>query len=159
MKVHQIQFELWLPRPLDEVFPFFADAANLEVLTPPLLKFQIITPLPIDMRVGTLIDYQLRVHGFPLKWRSEITAWEPQRRFVDEQRRGPYKLWHHEHTFEAKNGGTLTRDIVRYAVPFDFIVHPMIVRPDLARVFGFRHRKMKELFELKANTGAGQKDQ
>lgn len=146
MKIHQFHRELWLPRPLNEVFPFFADASNLEVLTPPWLKFKINTPLPIEMKVGATIDYQLRVHGLPLWWQSEITAWEPQRRFVDEQRRGPYRLWHHEHTFEERDGGTLTKDIVRYAVPFDFISHRIFVKPDLERIFSYRHRKMSELF-------------
>ena len=149
MKIHQLERKLWLPRPIDEVFQFFADAANLELLTPPWLNFRIDTPLPIAMRVGTRIDYRLRVHGFALRWQSEITAWEPQHRFVDEQRRGPYRLWHHEHLFEDLNGGTMTRDTVRYAVPFDLIAHRFFVRPDLKQIFDFRHRKMSEVFGVR----------
>src|SRR3954470_20885613 len=137
MKIHELQHELWLPRPITEVFPFFADAANLEVLTPAWLKFQIITPLPVTMRPGASIDYRIRVHGLPLRWRSEITTWDPPHRFVDEQRRGPYRLWHHEHTFESRDGGTLCRDHVRYAVFFDFIVHPFFVGPDIEKIFKF----------------------
>ena len=146
MRIHELHHELWLPRPPDEVFPFFADAGNLELLTPPLLNFRILTPRPIEMRLGTLIDYRLRIRGIPVRWRSEITAWEPQRRFVDEQRRGPYRLWNHEHTFEARDGGTLCTDRVRYAVAFDFFVHRILVRPDIERIFAFRQRKLRERF-------------
>jgi len=151
MKIRDLTCELWLPRPPEEIFPFFADAANLEILTPPWLNFQILTRLPIEMRVGTLIDYRLRVHGLPLHWQSEITAWEPQRRFVDEERRGPYRLWRHEHTFEARDGGTLCRDHVRYAVAFDFLVHRPLVRPDIERIFAYRQEKLRQMFapELK----------
>jgi ligand-binding SRPBCC domain-containing protein len=152
MKIRDLTRELWLPRPPEEIFPFFADAANLEILTPPWLNFQILTRLPIEMRVGTLIDYRLRVHGLPLRWQSEITVWEPQRRFVDEQRRGPYRLWRHEHTFEARDGGTLCRDHVRYAVAFDFLVHWPFVRPDIERIFAYRQEKLRHMFapELKS---------
>ncbi|MDP9292228.1 MAG: SRPBCC family protein [Verrucomicrobiota bacterium] len=146
MRIRELRCELWLPRPLDEVFAFFADAGNLEILTPPWMNFHILTPRPIEMHVGALIDYRLRVRGIPLRWRSEITDWEPPHRFVDEQRRGPYRLWHHEHTFEPREGGTLCRDAVDYAVPFDFVAHRFLVRPDIQRIFEFRQRKMREFF-------------
>jgi ligand-binding SRPBCC domain-containing protein len=120
MKIHEYRSELLLQSPLDVVFPFFSDAVNLEALTPPWMHFQILTPRPIAMRVGALIDYRLRVRGFPIRWRSEITVWQPSLLFVDEQRRGPYRLWKHEHRFEEFNGGTRALDIVHYAVPFDF---------------------------------------
>ncbi|MEO7318623.1 MAG: SRPBCC family protein [Chthoniobacteraceae bacterium] len=149
MRIHELRYELWLPRPLDEVFAFFADAANLKALTPLWMHFHILTPRPIEMRTGTLIDYRLRVRGLPLRWRSEITAWEPPHRFVDEQRRGPYRLWHHEHTFEPRDGGTLCRDAVRYAVPFDFLAPRFLVRPDIESIFDFRQRKLGELFSPK----------
>src|SRR3954468_23005074 len=99
-----------LPRPVTEVFMFFAEPGNLETLTPPWLRFHILTPQPILMRAGARIDYRLRVHGLPVRWQSEITAWEPPVRFVDEQRRGPYRVWVHEHTFEEGDGGTEVRD-------------------------------------------------
>ena len=150
MRIRELHRELWLPRPPEEVFPFFADAGNLERLTPPLLNFQILTPRPIEMRAGTLIDYRLRIRGIPVRWRSEITVWEPQRRFVDEQRRGPYRLWHHEHTFEPRDGGTLCCDTVRYAVVFDFLVHRVLVRPDIERIFAFRQEKLREVFGVAA---------
>src|SRR5688500_5927578 len=92
-----LRAECIVPRSIDEVFAFFADAMNLERITPPSVRFRVVTPLPITMRKGALIDYKLRVRGLPIRWQSEITAWEPQRRFIDEQRRGPYKFWRHEH--------------------------------------------------------------
>src|SRR5579871_2259342 len=107
MTIHTFTTELWLPRDRPAVFSFFADAHNLETLTPPWLNFEVLTPRPIEMRAGAKIDYQLRVHGIPLRWQSEITAWQPPSQFVDAQRRGPYRQWIHTHTFEEKNGGTL----------------------------------------------------
>jgi ligand-binding SRPBCC domain-containing protein len=136
----------WVPRPLDEVFAFFADAGNLDILTPPWLRFQILTPRPIAMRAGALIDYRLRLHGLPLRWRSEITAWEPPHRFVDEQRRGPYRTWIHEHRFEPRDGGTLVRDRVRYSITGGALVERLLVRADLVRIFGYRQAKLRELF-------------
>ena len=132
--------------PPDGLFPFFADAANLNALTPPLLNFHIVTPPPIVMREGTLIDYRLRVRGVPLRWRTRINVWQPPHRFVDEQIRGPYRLWLHEHTFEPRDGGTLARDHVRYAVALDFLVHRSLVRPDLEKIFAFRAQKLRKRF-------------
>jgi ligand-binding SRPBCC domain-containing protein len=146
MKIRHFESELWLPRPRAEVFAFFADAANLDAITPAWVKFQTITPGPIDMRAGTLIDHRLRIRGFPIRWRSKITAWEPPARFVDEQIRGPYRLWIHEHLFEDRDGGTLVVDRVRYAVPFDFIVHELLVRRDVARIFAWRTECLKRRF-------------
>lgn len=146
MKVHEFQSELWLPLPPDELFSFFADAANLEAITPPWLHFQILTPTPIAMRQEALIDYRLRVHGIPMRWRTRINAWEPPHRFVDEQIRGPYRWWTHEHSFEARDGGTLARDRVCYAVPFDFITHRWLVRPDVERIFLYRKEALNQRF-------------
>jgi ligand-binding SRPBCC domain-containing protein len=146
MKIRHFESELWLPRPREEVFAFFADAANLDAITPPWVKFQTITPGPIEMRAGTLIDHRLRIRGFPIRWRSKITAWEPPARFVDEQIRGPYRLWIHEHLFEDRDGGTLVVDRVRYAVPFDLIVHELLVRRDVARIFAWRTECLKRRF-------------
>ena len=146
MKVHELKRELWLPRPVAEIFPFFAEAANLEALTPPWLNFRILSPRPIPIRLGTLIDYRIVVHGIPFRWQSEITAWEPPHRVVDEQRRGPYRLWRHEHSFSERDGGTSIGDTVQYAVLFDPIVNRWLVRPDIDGIFDFRTKKMRELF-------------
>lgn len=146
MRVREFQSELWLPVPPEELFPFFADATNLNAITPPWLHFQIVTPPPILMREGTLIDYRLRVHGLPVRWRTRIRTWQPPRRFVDEQIRGPYRLWIHEHTFEPRDGGTLARDHVRYAVPFDCIVHRLFVRRDIETIFQFRADALRKRF-------------
>lgn len=137
---------LWLPRRREEVFPFFADAFNLETLTPPWLKFEVLTPRPIEMRVGLRIDYRLRLRGLPLRWQSEITAWEPPCRFVDEQRRGPYRAWIHEHTFAERDGGTLAQDVVRYGVIGGRLVNTLFVRRDVERIFRFRQEKLREVF-------------
>ena len=134
MRTFELTSEVLLPRRLAEVFPFFADAGNLERLTPPWLRFRVLTPERIEMRPGAIIDYRLRLRGVPIRWRSEITAWEPPFRFVDEQRRGPYRLWIHEHRFEERAGQTLASDHVRYAVPGGRLVHRILVRPDLERV-------------------------
>jgi hypothetical protein len=150
MRVHDLRRELWLPAPLEEVFEFFSDPGNLAKITPPRMHFRMTTPTPIQMCAGLFLDYQLKVFGVPIKWRSEITEWEPPFRFVDEQREGPYQLWHHEHEFLAKNGGTLALDHVRYAVPFDFIAHRLLVLPDLNRIFDFRRQKLQERFPSRA---------
>ncbi len=132
-------------RPLAEVFPFFADPANLEALTPPWLNFRILTPLPVVMRPGVLIDYRISLRGLPLTWRSEITAWEPPHRFVDEQRRGPYRLWVHEHLFREQSGGTEIVDRVRYAILGGRLIGRLFVDRDLSRIFDHRQRRIAEL--------------
>ena len=146
MRVREFRAELWLPLPPEEVFPFFSDAGNLDAITPPWLHFRVVTPLPVAMRVGTLIDYRLRLHGLPLRWRTTIKEWQPPRRFVDEQLRGPYRQWIHEHRFEPRDGGTLARDVVRYAVPLDFVAYPLFVRRDIERIFAFRKESLRARF-------------
>lgn len=150
VKLHEFNAETWLPQPPEVVFPFFGEAANLDAITPPWLDFKITTPPPIVMRAGTLIDYRLRLRGVPLRWRTRISVWEPPFRFVDEQLHGPYRLWIHEHTFTAERGGTLARDHIRYAVPFDWLVHRWLVRPDLERIFAHRLTVMARHFRLPA---------
>jgi ligand-binding SRPBCC domain-containing protein len=152
MTLHEFQSELWLPLPPEKLFPFFTEAANLDALTPPWLHFHIVTRPPIEMKAGALIDYRLRVHGLPLRWRTRINVWQPHHRFVDEQLRGPYRQWIHEHTFEARDGGTLARDVVRYAVPFDFLAHRLLVRPDIERIFYFRSEALRRLFPTAQST-------
>ena len=146
-----LQAELWLPRLRDEVFAFFADARNLETLTPPWLKFEVLTPAPIAMRPGTLIDYRIRVHGFPIRWRTEITAWDPPHRFADVQLHGPYSLWQHTHTFEEHDGSTVCLDHVRYRPRAGALVHWLFVRRDVERIFQYRQQRLKAMFGSKAN--------
>lgn len=146
MKRHRFQADIFLPRSLEEVFSFFSDARNLETLTPPWLHFEILTPTPVEMGAGTMIDYRLRLHGLPLRWRSEVTLWEPPQRFVDEQRRGPYRLWIHEHTFAPGDGGTWVRDRIDYAIWGGAFVQRLLVAPDLERIFDYRHKRLLELF-------------
>jgi ligand-binding SRPBCC domain-containing protein len=141
-RYHVLRREQRLPAPPEEVFPFFADAHNLEAITPPWLGFHVITPRPIDMRPGALIEYRLRLHGLPLAWLTRIEEWIPGERFVDAQLAGPYALWHHTHEFAAVDGdtGTLMRDTVRWALPWFPLgeVAVPLVRRDLERIFDFR---------------------
>ncbi len=154
MRLREFQCELWLPLPPEALFPFFADAGNLDAITPPWLHFHIITSRPVEMRAGTLIDYQLRVRGLPLRWRTLIREWQPPHRFVDEQIRGPYRQWIHEHTFEPRDGGTLARDHVRYAAPFDWLVHRWLVRPGIEEIFQFRAEVLRRRFATEQPTAA-----
>ena len=150
MRTRTFVSEQWLPLPRERVFAFFADAGNLDIITPPRLNFQVLTPQPLVLGPGTLIDYRLRIRGVPIRWQSEITVWEPPRRFVDEQRRGPYRRWVHEHIFEERDGGTLIRDEVAYAVPGWFLeplVNRWLVAPDLRKIFAHRRAKIDEVFE------------
>ncbi len=103
--------------------------------------------MPIGMQVGALIDYRLRIHGWPVFWRTRISKWNPPHYFVDEQLRGPYRLWVHEHHFIPEMGGTRVRDSVQYSVPFDLIIHPLLVRPDLERIFAYRSAVLLERFK------------
>jgi hypothetical protein len=146
MNEFAFQSETCVPRPRSEVFPFFAEARNLQILTPPWLKFEVLTPAPILMRPGTLIDYRITVHGFPIRWRTEIAEWDPPHRFVDVQLSGPYKLWHHTHTFEERDGGTLCLDQVRYRPRGGVFVNWLFVRRDVERIFRHRQQRLKELF-------------
>jgi ligand-binding SRPBCC domain-containing protein len=146
MRTFTIDDELWLPRPLDEVFAFFADAANLQQITPSWLRFEILTPRPIVMAPGALIDYRIRIHGIPLRWRTEITEWHPPHRFTDVQLRGPYTLWHHTHSFEARDGGTVCRDHVRYRPRGGALANALFVGRDVRRIFNYRRQRLREMF-------------
>jgi ligand-binding SRPBCC domain-containing protein len=155
MRTYQLKTELWLPEPRDRVFPFFSDPKNLERLTPPWLRFKILTPEPIQISSGALLDYRLRLHGWPIHWQSEITDWEPPVRFVDRQTQGPYRLWVHEHRFGEKNGGTVVGDAVTYAVTGGFLVYKFLVAPDLEKIFHYRHEVLRNLFNAGPHAPAG----
>ena len=146
MKEFTLHTEIFLPRPRAEVFLFFSDVQNLEAITPTWLNFEVLTPKPVVIRLGALIDYRIRVHGFPLCWRTEIIVWEPPHRFVDVQLNGPYKLWHHQHTFEERPGGTLCRDDVRYCPPGGALMNWLFVRRDVERIFQQRQQRLREIF-------------
>lgn len=144
MRLHT---ETWLPVPRDQVFAFFSEAENLQALTPAWLGFTILTPRPIPMRRGTLIDYKITLRGIPMKWRTEITAWEPPHLFVDAQLRGPYKRWIHTHRFTEKDGGTLVEDTVDFDMLFGSLMMWYVAR-DLRKIFGYRHEALRRLFNL-----------
>ncbi len=154
MRTSRFETTFWLPRPREEVFPFFADARNLERITPPWLHFRIVSPLPMVMAAGTVIDYRLRLHGVPLAWRSRIALWEPPHRFVDEQLSGPYRRWIHEHVFLEEAGGTRCLDRVEYAAPGGRLVDRLLVRKDLERIFAFRAAVLEELFPKGAGSAS-----
>jgi ligand-binding SRPBCC domain-containing protein len=149
LRFHTLRRQQWIPRPVGEVFAFFADAGNLEAITPPWLGFRILAMDSGSISEGTEIRYRLRWHGVPIHWRTEIRRWHPPCRFVDVQRSGPYRLWHHTHRFEAQEGGTKMIDVVRYALPFGVLgrfVHALKVRGDVRRIFDYRRRRIHELF-------------
>ncbi len=163
MNLHVLEREQWLPATLERVFAFFADAANLEAITPPWLGFRIRSPLPVEMRPNARIDYTIRLGPVPMRWRTRIAVWEPgaepggepAARFVDVQERGPYARWEHTHEFSALGGGVLMRDVVRYSLPFGPLgtaTHAVLVRGLLARVFDFRFARVREFF---ARAGGG----
>jgi uncharacterized protein (TIGR01777 family) len=139
----------WIPAPLSKVFDFFSSAHNLERITPPWLNFQVLTPADQKIQAGSLIDYRLRIHGIPVKWRTLIESWEPGKSFVDTQLRGPYRKWHHTHHFEEVQGGVLIEDRVLYRVPFFFVgeaVGGAWVRRDVEQIFHYRKKIIREIF-------------
>lgn len=148
MAEHTLTRSITISRPLREVFDFFADAGNLERITPPELNFHIITPQPIEIEKGTLIDYRLSLRGLPMKWRTEISVWNPPFEFVDQQLNGPYKQWIHRHKFtELEDGRTLIEDEVRYCLPLEPIgdvVH-FIIRRELNYIFDHRQKAVAKL--------------
>jgi len=150
VKTYELRTRIRLPRPRLEVFAFFGDAGNLQAFTPPWLHFRILTPRPLAMHPGAFLEYCIRVHGIPVRWRTEITALEPPLHFVDEQRRGPYRLWVHEHTFqEIEHEGTPMTEVtdrVRYQVPGGALVNRLLVARDLRAIFTFRGETLLRLF-------------
>jgi ligand-binding SRPBCC domain-containing protein len=142
MKTHQLVTTTIINKPLSEVFDFFKDAGNLNRLTPPSVQFKILTPLPIEIKRGTLIDYSIKINGIPFKWQTEICIWEPPYRFMDQQIKGPYKVWRHEHKFEEIDGITHMTDTV------DFLSPGWILEPLINQLY-IKH-KVKEIFDYRA---------
>lgn len=145
MRIFTFRSQLWLERPRNEVFPFFSNALNLEKITPPWLKFRVVSKLPIQMREGAEIQYRLRIRGVPVGWKSTITSWDPPRRFVDEQVRGPYRVWIHEHRFIEGSGGTLCEDNVRYSPPGGALVYKFVNR-NIQELFDYRTEQLRKIF-------------
>ncbi len=146
--LHHLWREQLVPRPLDEVFGFFAEAANLELITPPWLGFKLLSAEPVVMGREALIEYRLHLHQLPLRWVSRIALWEPGRTFVDVQVRGPYRIWRHRHEFEPSGDGTVVRDHVAYALPLGplgELAYEAFVERDLARIFDFRRAAVARL--------------
>jgi ligand-binding SRPBCC domain-containing protein len=148
MAVHTLIRHTFVPEPIDRVFDFFSRAGNLETITPPFLRFRILTPSPIAMRPGTLIEYALRVHGIPMRWLTRIEEWDPPHRFVDVQLRGPYRLWRHSHCFVPIDGGTEMTDTVEYALPFGplgALIHYFVVAREIRSIFDYRAARIGRL--------------
>lgn len=147
MPKYRLHREQWFPKPIDEAFAFFSRPENLEKITPPFLRFQVVRA-ESELHAGSQIEYRLRVRGFPMRWTSEISEWDPPHKFVDTQLRGPYALWHHQHIFIPDNGGTRIVDDVEYALPFGilgWLAHALLVRRDVEKIFDFRQRRLQEL--------------
>ncbi|MYC75227.1 SRPBCC family protein [Candidatus Poribacteria bacterium] len=146
MKTFLFKSQQTIKKPLTEVFDFFSDAHNLAMITPPWLHFEVLTPAPIEMVIGTRIDYRLKLRGIPIRWQSEITEWNPPYTFADEQRRGPYRLWQHTHIFDETKDGVVVGDVVEYAVWGDGLVNKFFVRPDIEKIFAYRTEQLDEIF-------------
>ena len=151
MKIRTFEKSIQFEDPREKVFSFFCRAENLQQITPPWLDFRILTPLPIEMRLGTIIEYQLRLYSIPVRWQSKITAWDPPYMFEDTQVRGPYRRWVHKHFFEEHDGGTLMRDHVDYASPgwlLEPLVNRLFVGPNVAQIFNYREKCFADLFSI-----------
>jgi ligand-binding SRPBCC domain-containing protein len=158
MRSHGLEREQLLPLSTAEAFDFFSDASNLEAITPPWLRFRVLTEAPIEMRAGALVEYELVLHAVPLRWLTRIEVWEPGVRFVDAQVRGPYSHWRHTHGFEPRGGGTLMRDVVRYAIPYGplgALARVAFVRRDLERIFDHRAVEVARRLDSTSARSAG----
>jgi ligand-binding SRPBCC domain-containing protein len=150
MTKYLLEREQWLPRPIDEVFAFFSRPGNLQVITPRWLDFRMVES-PQALAKGSLIKYRLRWHFLPIRWATEISEWNPPHGFVDREIKGPYALWNHEHQFTSHDEGTIMRDRVTYALPLWWagrVMHAIMVKRDVERIFDFRAQAMKRLFPI-----------
>jgi ligand-binding SRPBCC domain-containing protein len=155
---YRLECEISIPHPLSEVFPFFSDHRNLEAVTPEDLDFTILTPGPVSMEVGLLIDYRIKLGGIPFRWQSEITVWEPPHRFVDEQRKGPYRKWIHEHRFEEVGNTTRMIDRVDFRSPGGALAHRLFVNRKVRQIFLHRTKVMGEIFPDHDRAASGAED-
>ena len=150
MKLYTFKKEQKISKSIIDVFDFFSKPENLSVITPNKMDFRILTPSPIEMKEGTLIDYTVKIMSFPIRWRTLITKYDPPNTFIDQQLKGPYSMWHHTHLFEKINDNeTLIKDIILYAVPFSFIgsiTHSLYIKRDLENIFDYRSQEIKRIF-------------
>lgn len=156
MKLYTIKTEQHFNQSIEKVFEFFSRPENLAVITPEKMNFNIITPLPIEMNQGKIIDYTINIFGFPLRWRSIISSYNIPNGFTDEQLLGPYAFWHHKHHFQEHNKGTVMTDIVTYAMPFGWLgrlTHWISVQYQLKEIFSYREKKLEEIFSQKTKNG------
>jgi len=147
---HEITTEQWVPQSIKKTFSFFKEAKNLEKLTPDFLKFKILSQSTQEINDETIITYRLSIHGIPFKWKSKISDWNPDSKFSDIQLKGPYRYWHHTHSFEEKNGGTLIKDHVLYKIPFGFLgdlVAASFIKKDLETIFSYRNKRIDTLMK------------
>jgi ligand-binding SRPBCC domain-containing protein len=141
LKIYQLHHTQLIKKRLPEVFSFFENPANLAIITPPQLGFKILTPTPLQMGKGTLIDYTVRIMGLPVRWTSLISEYDPPHKFVDVQLKGPYSFWHHAHLFKEHAEGTLIEDRVDYCLPFGLLgrwVNKLVVARQLQSIFDYR---------------------
>lgn len=149
MARYHLHRETIVPRPLAEVFSFFERPDNLAKITPARLGFVITSAQPIEMKPGAIIDYTIKLMGFRVHWQTLISEYDPPKRFADEQSKGPYKYWHHEHLFESIADGTKIIDHVEYELPFGILgrlVHFAFVRHELRRIFDYRQEVINRTF-------------
>jgi len=150
MKTFEINMKQYINKPLEVVFEFFSKPENLEMITPKSLSFNILTPTPVKMEKGSLIDYTIRLFGVPIHWRTLISDYEPPFRFVDQQIKGPYTFWHHTHTFRLVEGGVEIIDQVKYSLPLGWLgtlAHAIWVRKDLEKIFEYRKTVIQHYFD------------
>ena len=156
---YTLRVTTWLPLPRAQVFEFFTDAFNLEKITPAFLQFSVLTPAPIPMHQGTLIDYRIGLHGLPMTWKTEIAAWEPPIRFIDRQLRGPYRQWIHLHEFKDHEEGTLMRDQVDYVIPgpnwFGGLLNRLVVERDVRAIFTYRQQAIEAALAVQGRAQHG----
>ncbi len=149
--MRKFENSLWIPKTVEEVFPFFADAKNLEAITPPWLNFRILSQSTAEIGEGTVFNYKLKIKGIPVRWTSRIEEWSPNARFVDRQLRGPYKHWHHTHLFQSENSGTRMTDIVLYELPLGWLGNVALgayVDSDVRKIFGYREQVIRDVFGI-----------